>query len=131
MTFDYHNLTVTAKGTLPKPIQRVPFLDIKNKILGTDYELSIAFIPAKEARALNINHRAKEYTPNTLSFSLSKKSGEIILCLPAIRLQYRSWDMPIEKYVTFLVIHSMLHLKGYAHSGTMERKEKQLLALFS
>lgn len=131
MTFDYPHLTVTTKGTLPPQIQRVPFLDIKEKILGKDYELSIAFLPAKEARALNIAHRNKDYVPNTLSFELSKKSGEIIFCMSAMRSQYRAWNMDLKTYVTFLVIHSMLHLKGYAHGGTMERKEKQLLTLFS
>lgn len=131
MTFEYPNLTVTSKGTLPESIQKVPFLDIKEKILGKKYELSLSFVSSSVAQALNKTHRNKTYIPNTLSFSLTKTSGEIVMCMSAIRSQYKKWDMTLETYVTFLVIHSMLHLKGYEHSGTMENKEKQLLALFS
>lgn len=131
MTIEANNLSVTGNGTLSDTIKRVPFLALKEKILGKSYELSIAFVPPHKARALNRAYRGKEYTPNTLSFSLDKKSGEIVLCLSAIRSQYRSFNMDMATYLTFLVIHSMLHLKGYEHGSTMERKEKHFLSLFS
>lgn len=127
MILEAPNLTVSTKSTLPG----VPFLAIKEKILGKGYDLSISFVSSKDALALNSAHRGKDYVPNTLSFSLSKKSGEIILCMSAIRNEYRSFGMTLQKYLVFLVIHSCLHLKGYAHGGTMERKEKELLALFA
>ena len=127
MTLEKHNLSVTSKGTLP----RVPFLDIKEKILGKRYELSISFVDPKKAKDLNTAYRGKDYVPNTLSFPLTKTSGEIILCTAAMRKEYRSFGMEFEKYLVFLVIHSCLHLKGYSHGGTMERKEKELLELFS
>lgn len=127
MTFEGHNLSVTSKGTLP----RVPFDDIKEKILGKNYDLSIAFVSPTEARKINMQYRKKKYTPNTLSFSLTKKSGEIIMCLSQIKKEYKKFGMTYKIYLKFLAIHSMLHLKGYAHGGTMESKEKQLLKLFS
>jgi probable rRNA maturation factor len=120
-------MTVSTKGTLPS----VPFLALKEKILGKKYELSIRFVAPAEARGLNVAHRNKDYVPNTLSFPLSETSGEIILCRSAMRHEYRDFDMSYEKYLVFIVIHSMLHLKGYEHGSTMERKERDLLALFS
>jgi probable rRNA maturation factor len=123
---DTDNLTVSLKGTLP----RVPFLALKEKILGKKYELSIRFVVPDEAQALNILHRGKEYIPNTLSFPLSEQSGEIILCRSAMRREYKQFDMNYDDYLIFIIIHSMLHLKGYQHGSTMERKEQQLLALF-
>jgi rRNA maturation RNase YbeY len=123
---DTDNMTVSIKGTLP----RVPFLELKEKILGKKYELSIRYVSPIEAQALNIAHRNKEYVPNTLSFSLSETSGEIILCRSAMRREFKSFDMEYEAYEIFIVIHSMLHLKGYAHGSTMERKEQSLLKLF-
>ncbi len=124
---DTATLTVSAKGTLP----RVPFARIKNAILGEDYELSVVFLPPTAARALNITHRGKDYVPNTLSFPLTTTSGEIILCRSAARAQYKTFGMTYDDYLTFLLIHSALHLKGYAHGSTMERKEKEFLQLFS
>jgi probable rRNA maturation factor len=127
MILDTDTMTVSSKGTLPS----VPFLALKEKILGKKYELSIRFVAPGEAQALNIAHRNKDYIPNTLSFPLSETSGEIILCRSAIRKQYKDFDMTYDQYMTFIVIHSMLHLKGYEHGSTMERKERDLLALFS
>jgi probable rRNA maturation factor len=124
---DTDNLTVSTTGTLPS----VPFLALKEKILGKKYELSIRFVAAPEAQALNIATRNKDYIPNTLSFALSESSGEIILCRSAMRREYKNFDMTYDNYVIFIVIHSMLHLKGYAHGSTMERKEKSLLTLFT
>jgi probable rRNA maturation factor len=123
---DTDNMTVSIKGTLP----RVPFLALKEKILGKKYELSIRFVSPTEAQLLNTTHRNKDYIPNTLSFPLSKESGEIILCRSAMRREYKNFDMTYDTYLLFIVIHSMLHLKGYAHGSTMERKEQSLLKFF-
>lgn len=122
------NLSVSiSNGTLPG----VPFLAIKEKVLGKKYELSIAFVSPSRAQALNIEHRNKNYIPNTLSFSLTATSGEIILCMSALKKQYKEWDMDLDSYITYILIHSMLHLIGMEHGGTMERKEKKLLAFFT
>lgn len=127
MILEAHNLTVSTSGTLPC----VPFLALKEKILGKRYELSIAFVTPARAQALNIAHRNKDYTPNTLSFSISKSAGEIVLCKSALRTEYKKFDMTYEKYLTYIIIHSMLHLKGMDHGRIMESKEKQLLAFFT
>ena len=119
MTLEAHNLTVSTSGTLP----RVPFLALKEKILGKKYELSITFLPPRQAQALNIAHRGKDYIPNTLSFPLTKTSGEIILCKSILRKQCSEFEMSYEQFLVYILIHSMLHLKGYEHGSTMERKE--------
>jgi rRNA maturation RNase YbeY len=125
--FEAKNLTINKNGTLP----RVPFLAIKEKILGKSYELSVSFTSEKIAQNLNKKHRSKTYIPNTLSFSLSEKSGEIVMCLPAIKKEYKNFQMTYSNYLIYLLIHSMLHLKGYEHGSTMEDKEQYYLAYFT
>lgn len=127
MTLEAPNLSVSTSGTLP----RVPFLALKEKILGAKYELSITFLPPTQAQALNIAHRGKDYVPNTLSFPLTKTSGEIILCKSVLRKECGAFEMSYEQFLIYILIHSMLHLKGYEHGSTMERKEKQLLTFFT
>lgn len=128
MIIEEKNLSVSIqRGTLPG----VPFLGLKEKVLGTSYDLSIAFVSPADAQALNIQHRNKDYIPNTLSFSLTDTSGEIVLCMSALKKQYKDFDMDLDTYIIYILIHSMLHLKGMTHGGTMERKEKQLLAFFT
>lgn len=123
---DAHNLSVSKKGTLP----RVPFLDIKNKVLGKGYDLSISFVGEKEAKQLNKKFRKKSYIPNTLSFSLTNKSGEIVMCLSKIKKEAPKFDLSYNKFLVFLLIHSMLHLKGFEHGSTMEAKEQYYFAFF-
>lgn len=123
---DTDNMTVSIKGTLPS----VPFLALKEKVLGKKYELSIRFVPPAQAQALNIQYRGKEYIPNTLSFPLSETAGEIVLCRSAMRKEYWQFDLSYDNYLIFILIHSMLHLKGYEHGSTMESKEQKLLSLF-
>lgn len=123
---EHHNLTVNKKGTLPS----APFLSIKEKVLGKKYSLSISFVDEKTAKRINKEHRNKTYVPNTLSFSLTKNSGEMIMCLPAIKKEYKKFGYSYKKYLIFLLIHSMLHLKGFVHGSTMEAKEQYYLAFF-
>lgn len=121
-----HNLTISSRGILP----RVPFLAIKEKVLGKKYMLSISFVGPQQAQKLNKTYRSKSYIPNTLSFSLSKTSGEIVLCLSQMKKEYKKFDMSYQTYVIFILIHSMLHLKGMNHGSTMEAKEEEYLSLF-
>lgn len=126
-TLETTNLIVTGTGTLP----RVPFLAIKEKVLGKNYSLSVSFVTEATARRLNKKHRSKTYVPNTLSFSLTNKSGEIIMCLPAIKKEYKKFGMTYTTYLMYILIHSLLHLKGYEHGSTMESKEQYYLAFFT
>ena len=125
--FETDTLTVSSNGTIP----HVPFLALKEKILGKRYNLSIAFVSPRTAQALNVATRNKDYTPNTLSFPISKTSGEIILCTSAMKKEYASFGMTYDTYLLYIVIHSMLHLKGYEHGSTMEVLEKRLLSSFA
>jgi len=49
----------------------------------------------------------------------------------AMRREYKDFDMTYDDYLVFIIIHSMLHLKGMEHGSTMEHKERTLLALFT
>lgn len=115
-----------TKGAHP----RVPFDMVKNAILGKDYELSIAFIGSRRSKKLNHIYRNKNKPTNILSFSLSKKSGEVFIDLGICKKQHKKFNKTYYDFVGFLVIHGLLHLKGYEHSSTMEDEERQYCAKF-
>ncbi len=120
-------ITNETKGKLP----RLPFLDLKNAILGKKYELSIVYISTAKAKKFNQSFRQKDYATDILSFPLSKNSGEIILCPKIIAKKAPEFGMTEKIYNKFIVIHGMLHLKGYEHSSRMEQAEKLFLRRFS
>ena len=103
------------------------FKKLKKEVLGEAYDLSFAFVTPAEMRAamkykkLPPNELTKTKTSNVLSFPLSKKSGEILICKSAAK----------PYTVEYLFIHGLYHLKGYKHGGTMERAERLLLARFN
>lgn len=111
-----------TKGTLP----RVPFKRIANDILGQKGQVTLIFATPKEAKRLNKKYRDKNYVPNVLTFPLSQRAGEIVLCPQAVRKSMKDFDLSYTHMTLFLFIHGLLHLKGAAHSATMERLEERL-----
>ena len=121
-------LTITKLSKKKVPL--LPFLRMKNKVLGKYYDLSLVIAPDAHTQKLNREYRKKSYIPNVLSFPLDQHSGEIILNVKQAKREHRARGESFRFFVALLFIHSMLHLKGYRHGSTMERQEKRLLALF-
>ena len=109
-----------TKGKLPG----LPFLLIKEDILGKEYILSLAFISKTKSKFLNNKYRGKNNPTNILSFPLSKKEGEILICPDVVKTETRKFGRTYRELLGFLVIHGMLHLKGYEHGRNMDELEK-------
>jgi rRNA maturation RNase YbeY len=121
------NLTVIRKrGPLPD----LPFLPIKEKILGKKYDLTVAFCSPAESQARNKAYRGKDYPTNILSFPLSEKEGEICICLSVARRDAKNFELAYDKFLRLLFIHGCLHLKGHDHGSTMEKLEDAYLRAF-
>jgi probable rRNA maturation factor len=121
------NLTVIRKnGTLPN----VPFLEIKDKILGRTYDLTVTFCTPKESQERNKTYRDKDYPTNILSFPLDERTGEIYICLSIARRDAKKFDMTYDQFLHLLVIHGCLHLKGHDHGSTMDSLEEKHLKQF-
>ena len=73
----------------------------------------------------DLEYRKKNKPTNVLSFSLSKKEGEIVLCPAVIKKEAKNFDRTPDQFFNFLLIHGMLHLKGMEHSSRMEAAEKK------
>lgn len=128
MTKDWENLSVSIhKGKLPN----LPFLELKNEILGEAYDASISFVNSKTALSLNKKHRDKDYIPNTLSFPCSENLGEVFLQLETIYAQAADFEMTKDKYLLFIFIHSLLHLKGHDHGEKMDKLEQKYLQKYA
>jgi len=116
-----------TKGKLPS----LPFVSIKNKILGEKYELGINFLSSLKQKQINQKYRGKNEITNILSFPLSKMSGEITIDPVKVKKDALLFEMSYPQFLKYLVIHGMLHLKGFEHSSIMERQERKYLKMFS
>lgn len=125
---DKDNIFITnkTKGKLP----RLPFVNIKNEILGTDFDLSLVFVGNSLSRRLNRIYRGKDKSTNILSFLLTKKTGEIFINLPLVKVEAKKQEENLRNYIWFILIHGMLHLKGMQHGSKMDRAEKKFRKKF-
>lgn len=106
-----------------KSIPNIPFASIKERIIGSQYHVTLILLGPTRARALNQASRGKTYIPNVLSFPLTETTGEIYLCPAIAKKEARQFGREYHAQLTYLFIHGLLHLKGYDHGATMERLE--------
>ena len=119
------NISKLVKGSPAtlKSAAGLPFLPIKNKVLGPKYQLSLNFVSPAESKKLNSKYRGKNNPTDILSFPLSKTEGEIYLDLKTSATEAVKFDRSFENFLLFLFIHGLLHLKGFEHGSRMEAQE--------
>ena len=120
------SITNKTKGKLPS----LPFSKIKEKILGKNYELSLVIVGPKEIQRLNKVYRNINKPTDILSFPISKKSGEIFLCLAKTRKEAVKFDRTFKNFILYLLIHGMVHLLGLDHGRKMEKLEEKYRRYF-
>ncbi len=54
-----------------------------------------------------------------------KHLGEVIVSFPQAVLQAEEHGHPVEREVSILVVHGLLHLLGYDHTKASEKREMQ------
>ena len=119
--------TFSIAKTTKERIPDIPFAHLKELTLGKKFNCSLAFVGNKRAQTLNRIYRAKEYTPNTLSFSLDDENGEVFINLKEAAMQCKKREESYEYYVALLFVHSCLHLKGMEHSDIMDTMMERIL----
>ena len=91
-------------------------------------------------RSLNRDFRHRDYATNVLTFCYGRSAGrdgprlrgDIVLCHPVVAREARAQRKSTEAHYAHLVVHALLHLRGYDHRRTdearrMERAEVRAL----
>jgi probable rRNA maturation factor len=95
-------------------------------------ETTIRIVGEREGRRLNRAYRRKRYATNVLSFPYGLGKGDLVLCHPVIAREARAQGKTLAAHYAHLVLHGLLHLRGYDHekkreASRMERAEVRLL----
>jgi probable rRNA maturation factor len=120
----------TIANTTKSQIPRLPYNEIKDSILGTQYAVSLVFVGEKRAQRINKTWRKKTYTPNVLAFEIAPHLGEVYICIPVATREATEYGHTPLKHIGFLFIHALLHLKGHVHGDTMEKAEARYMTDF-
>lgn len=127
LSFKNLDITSTTKGKLPS----LPFVELKEEILGKAFDLSISFVSPAKMATLSQIYKGDPTHMNVLAFPLDAKSGEIVMNLSEIKKESIKFNQTYKKHLLFIVIHGMLHLAHHVHGSRMELAEKRLFSKFS
>ena len=121
--------------------EKIEFLDsyndlVKKAVEGTleyecfdkNCEVSITFTDNENIRELNKEYRDIDRETDVLSFPLEDDGdevvlGDIVISLEKAKEQAEEYGHSLEREISFLCVHSCLHLLGYDHE-TSEEDEK-------
>lgn len=98
-------------------------------------EISVLFVDDEEIRALNAEHRDIDSPTDVLSFpqyesleEIWKQDypyyGDIVISLETARRQAAEYGHTARREITYLAVHSLLHLLGYDH---IEEEDKKVM----
>ncbi len=124
-------IPVSIQNRTKRRIPPLPYHAIKNAILGVRYDLSFTIVSESEIARLNQTYRGKSGPTDILSFSLSDTTGEILIAPQSALKKATVFGETFSTYMRRLFIHGCLHLKGFAHSDTMEQLERRMIRRFS
>lgn len=104
------------------------------RLIGLEGEVSILLTSSAGIRRLNRRFRHKDKVTDVLSFPAAAPgcAGDIAIALPVAAAQARRYGHSLRAEVELLVLHGLLHLRGYDHerdNGRMARKEQKLRKL--
>lgn len=131
-------INISIERGLGKLVKRTWLKRVVEKVLvaenvNPDTELSLAIVGQERIRQLNLNYRGYDEPTDVLSFSMlpeQNKSGfadfvkspdgvrhlgEVIIAYPQAAIQAGEHHHTIDREITLLIIHGVLHLIGYDH----------------
>lgn len=104
---------------------------LKIENLDENYEVSISFVDNDEIKILNREYRGIDMETDVLSFPIDEEFlvpmpllGDIIISVEKALEQSKEYGHSLERELSYLTCHSMLHLLGYDH---IEDDEKKLM----
>ena len=98
------------------------------------YQVSVSYVNEEEIRSLNAQYRKVDSVTDVLSFPMEDTDvrgvallGDIVLCMERAAEQAEEFGHSLERELSYLSVHSVLHLMGYDHELDDEKSEMRLL----
>jgi probable rRNA maturation factor len=137
-------------GVEPSWLEDVAQRVLKAEKAGAKSEVGIVVTGQEMVQQLNRNFRGQDEPTDVLAFSTRDEAeglprfilapdglshlGEVIISYPQAQVQAEEHGHSLQKELTILLIHGLLHLLGYDHEEAdaekkMQSREKELLEL--
>ena len=123
---------------------------LEDEVIATFDELLVAFCRLEEVpthalidmtivddemiRQINSEYRQKDVSTDVLSFPQYERDddltnevpllyGDVVISLEHARVQAESYNHSLKRELSYLFVHSLLHLRGYDHMLESDKKE--------
>lgn len=116
----------TCPGLPPKAALRAWAAAALSDLAQPSVELGIRVVDAPESAALNQRYRGKSGPTNVLSFSSAPPAsvpevtdcflGDLVICAAVVQNEAEAQRKPLEAHWAHMVVHGILHLRGYDHT---------------
>jgi probable rRNA maturation factor len=128
-----------ALADLPSEQQFQVWVDAALADQDKEFEVVIRLVDEAESAQLNQEYRGKSGATNILSFEFDIPAnvpvnllGDLVICAPLVKKEALEQHKTLEHHWAHLVIHGVLHLRGYDHleeaeAEEMEAKEIEIL----
>ncbi|MCO6411538.1 MAG: rRNA maturation RNase YbeY [Thiogranum sp.] len=97
-------------------------------------ELVIRIVDETESRELNSRYRGIDRPTNVLSFPFeappavaSSHLGDLVICAPVVNREALEQHKPEQHHWAHMVVHGILHLRGYDHQSDEDASEMEAL----
>ncbi|MDD3306028.1 MAG: rRNA maturation RNase YbeY [Acetobacterium sp.] len=118
--------------------------------IEVECEVSFSFVSVDEIKKLNAEYRDKDVVTDVLSFPMYEDFivhreaiikdnpflplllGDIVICIQQAETQAKEYGNTLTRELSYLSVHSVLHLLGYDHmeddeKSAMRRIEKEIM----
>ncbi|KGX93587.1 rRNA maturation factor [Pontibacillus halophilus JSM 076056 = DSM 19796] len=150
MQIDFHDHTNSVEEDYIDLIQRVLSFAGKQESISEEAEMSVSFVDDKEIQELNRNYRQKDKPTDVISFAMQEEGigemkiigaeiplvlGDVVISVDTAKAQAEEYDHSLERELSFLALHGLLHLLGYDHMNeadekTMFQRQEDILNAF-
>lgn len=117
---------------LPSETQFQSWIDAALADQTKEFEVVIRLVDEPESAQLNQEYRGKSGATNILSFEFEIPDdiplnllGDLVICAPLVVKEAREQRKTLEHHWAHLVIHGILHLRGYDHLDDAEAEEME------
>ena len=134
--FSAANIPANVGFALKSAVRTAVEATLKHEEFFRDAEVSVTFCDDEYIRALNAEYRKKDAPTDVLSFPIYEKGeayttpdtpvllGDIVISLERAKEQGEKIGNTLEEEVSFLSVHSTLHLLGYDHETSQEDEDE-------
>ena len=115
-------------------IERAIITTTKKFTFEVGFQVSVSLVENNEIKELNAKFRNTDSVTDVLSFPMEDSDhrnvellGDIVICVSRAEEQAKEFGHTFKRELSYLTVHSTLHLLGYDHMQEDEKKEMRNL----